>query len=63
MNEQQAERLIQSIDRLTSIIGLGIAASLAIAPATWSDSKELQADATEVFAAIAQKLEEKLKSI
>lgn len=63
MNEQQAERLIQSIDKLTFIIGLGIATSLTIAPATWSNSKELQAEATEVFTEITRKIEDTLKSI
>ena len=57
------EQWLHSLDRLTSIIGLGIAASLAIAPATWSDSKELQADATEVFTEITRKIEDTLKSI
>lgn len=63
MTDKQAERLIQSIDRLTSIIGLGISAGLAIAPTTWSNDKALQAQATAAFASVAKKIEEKLTSI
>lgn len=63
MTEKQAERLIQSIDRLTSIIGLGISAGLAIAPATWSNDKEFQAETTDTLALIVKKIEEKVKSI
>ncbi len=60
MTDKQAERLIQSIDRLTSVIGLGISAGLAIAPATWSNDKELQSEATASFTLVANKILEKV---